>query len=225
MVFLILVAVWCFAGRFFATRPVIAEALSRWGHILLPLVLIAIGLFILFHDDVDIEVGQPVDPGAVPLADQVLADRLGAVRVAHLRGQQRQVLRGSIRKLAAHNLLLPGDQRGGRRGDGQTSMVAVGLVVVVDEDGLTVFIGIETVPGQEADFLRPSFRDGVFRCGQVNILMALTDIGPGDGGTLVVPASHKSNLQHPQFETFKNWGTGMDAMEAVEEVHVNLTRP
>ncbi|MFF2523522.1 cadmium resistance transporter [Streptomyces liangshanensis] len=47
VVFLVLVAVWCMAGRFFATRPVIAEALSRWGHILLPLVLITIGLLIL----------------------------------------------------------------------------------------------------------------------------------------------------------------------------------
>ncbi|MCQ8193796.1 cadmium resistance transporter [Streptomyces rugosispiralis] len=49
IVFLMLVAVWCFAGRFFATRPVIAKALSRWGHILLPLVLIAIGLLILIE--------------------------------------------------------------------------------------------------------------------------------------------------------------------------------
>ncbi|GAA3164140.1 hypothetical protein GCM10020001_106230 [Nonomuraea salmonea] len=46
-VFLLLVAVWCAAGRFFATRPVIAGALTRWGHILLPAVLIAIGAFIL----------------------------------------------------------------------------------------------------------------------------------------------------------------------------------
>ncbi|MER7576776.1 cadmium resistance transporter [Streptomyces sp. NPDC126514] len=46
-VFLSLVAVWCFAGKFFATRPVIAKALARWGHILLPLVLIAVGLLIL----------------------------------------------------------------------------------------------------------------------------------------------------------------------------------
>jgi len=38
------------------------------------------------------------------------------------------------------------------------------------------------------------FVNGKFRCGQVNILMALTDIGPGDGGTLVVPGSHKSNF-------------------------------
>ncbi len=30
-VFLMLVAVWCFAGKFFATRPVIAKALARWA--------------------------------------------------------------------------------------------------------------------------------------------------------------------------------------------------
>ncbi len=46
-VFLVLVAVWSFAGRFFATRPVVAKALSRWGHVLLPLVLIALGVVIL----------------------------------------------------------------------------------------------------------------------------------------------------------------------------------
>jgi cadmium resistance protein CadD (predicted permease) len=49
ILFLVLVAVWCFAGKFFATRPVIAKALSRWGHILLPVVLIGIGLLILIE--------------------------------------------------------------------------------------------------------------------------------------------------------------------------------
>ncbi|MCK9904950.1 cadmium transporter [Parafrankia colletiae] len=47
VIFLILVAVWCAAGRFLATRPVIAEALSRWGHVLLPAVLVVLGLLIL----------------------------------------------------------------------------------------------------------------------------------------------------------------------------------
>lgn len=47
VVFLLLVAVWCAAGRFAATRPVIAPVLSRWGHLLLPAVLIGIGLLIL----------------------------------------------------------------------------------------------------------------------------------------------------------------------------------
>ncbi|MFJ6250675.1 MULTISPECIES: cadmium resistance transporter [unclassified Streptomyces] len=49
VVFLVLVAVWCFAGKFFATRPVIAKALARWGHVLLPVVLITIGLLILIE--------------------------------------------------------------------------------------------------------------------------------------------------------------------------------
>ncbi|MGW3353411.1 cadmium resistance transporter [Nonomuraea rubra] len=47
IVFLALVAVWCATGRFFATRPVIARVLSRWGHLLLPVVLIGLGVLIL----------------------------------------------------------------------------------------------------------------------------------------------------------------------------------
>ena len=47
VVFLVLVAVWVVAGRFLATRPVIARALSRWGHVVLPVVLIGIGVLIL----------------------------------------------------------------------------------------------------------------------------------------------------------------------------------
>jgi hypothetical protein len=66
------------------------------------------------------------------------------------------------------------------------------------------------------------FVNGRFRCGQVNILLALTDIGPGDGGTMIVPGSHKSNLPHPAMRDA--WGERglqpMDNMEAVVEVHM-----
>jgi cadmium resistance protein CadD (predicted permease) len=48
-VFLVLVGVWCAGGRFFATRSAIAGVIGRWGHILHPLVLIALGLFILIQ--------------------------------------------------------------------------------------------------------------------------------------------------------------------------------
>ena len=48
-VFLVLVAVWCAAGFWFARRPLVARALSRWGHIVLPIVLIGIGLAILIE--------------------------------------------------------------------------------------------------------------------------------------------------------------------------------
>lgn len=49
VVFLILVGVWCAAGRFFATRPAVAGFLGRWGDILHPLVLVALGLYILIE--------------------------------------------------------------------------------------------------------------------------------------------------------------------------------
>lgn len=48
-VFLVMVGIWCMLGLFFATRPIVASALSGWGHILLPVVLIGIGLIILIE--------------------------------------------------------------------------------------------------------------------------------------------------------------------------------
>jgi ectoine hydroxylase-related dioxygenase (phytanoyl-CoA dioxygenase family) len=60
--------------------------------------------------------------------------------------------------------------------------------------------------------VRCHIRDG----GQVNILPALTDIGPGDGGTMIVPGSHKSNLPHP----YAGWASRMDEIAAAREVHL-----
>jgi hypothetical protein len=40
---------------------------------------------------------------------------------------------------------------------------------------------------------------GTWMVGQINILIALTDIGPGDGATVVVPGSHKSFALHPAY--------------------------
>lgn len=62
------------------------------------------------------------------------------------------------------------------------------------------------------------FRDGRFRCGQLNVLIALTDIGSGDGATMVVPASHKSNLPHPRAGNYDD-GDRMDALPGAVEVH------
>jgi cadmium resistance protein CadD (predicted permease) len=49
VVFLILVGAWCAAGWYFATRPAVAGLIGRWGHVLHPMVLIALGLFILIQ--------------------------------------------------------------------------------------------------------------------------------------------------------------------------------
>jgi hypothetical protein len=64
------------------------------------------------------------------------------------------------------------------------------------------------------------YHNNEFRCGQINILLALTDVGPGDGGTMVVPGSHKSNLIHP---AFADGAAGKKSMEDVEgAIEVNF---
>jgi cadmium resistance protein CadD (predicted permease) len=52
VIFLVGVAIWCAAGWYFASRPPVAKTLSRWGHIILPVVLIGIGLAILIEGGV-----------------------------------------------------------------------------------------------------------------------------------------------------------------------------
>jgi hypothetical protein len=67
------------------------------------------------------------------------------------------------------------------------------------------------------------YQDGKFHCSQVNILLALTDIGEGDGGTVVIPSSHKSNIQHPEYKTnvMKNKKmTSAETMTASKEIYL-----
>jgi len=67
------------------------------------------------------------------------------------------------------------------------------------------------------------YQDGKFHCSQVNILLALTDIGEGDGGTVVIPSSHKSNIQHPEYKKNlmkKNKMTSAETMTASKEIYL-----
>ncbi|GAB4461967.1 MAG: hypothetical protein OHK0029_28070 [Armatimonadaceae bacterium] len=67
------------------------------------------------------------------------------------------------------------------------------------------------------------YHNGRFQCGQINILMALTDIGPGDGATMVIPGSHKSNLIHPHLmQSGMKAGEvrSVDGVEGAIEVHL-----
>ncbi len=63
------------------------------------------------------------------------------------------------------------------------------------------------------------YSNGVFRCGQCNVLMALTDIGPGDGATMVIPGSHKSNFPHPNAGNYIELDR-MDTLEGAIEVYL-----
>lgn len=62
-----------------------------------------------------------------------------------------------------------------------------------------------------------------FHCGQVNVLTALNDIGPGDGATMVVPGSHKANMPHPEAERYQMHADGgsVDGAPGAIEVHLN----
>jgi hypothetical protein len=67
------------------------------------------------------------------------------------------------------------------------------------------------------------FHNGHFQCGQVNILIALTQIGPGDGATMVIPASHKANFQHPEFAShhMNSEQASVDGLTGAIEVFMN----
>lgn len=68
------------------------------------------------------------------------------------------------------------------------------------------------------------YHDGRFHCGQINILIGLNDIGPGDGATMVIPGSHKSNVMHPEFgraQMTTEDGTSVDGITGAVEVHLN----
>ena len=63
-----------------------------------------------------------------------------------------------------------------------------------------------------------AYRKGRFRCGQLNVLLALRDIGPGDGPTMIVPGSHKQNLSHPLIGDYAS-GDRMDDLAWAEPVY------
>ena len=63
------------------------------------------------------------------------------------------------------------------------------------------------------------YNHGVFRCGQANIILALTDIGPGDGATMVIPGSHKANFPHPNAGDYAKLDR-MDVLEGAVELHM-----
>jgi hypothetical protein len=72
--------------------------------------------------------------------------------------------------------------------------------------------------GGHAGVKRCQFRyhAGRFMCGQINLLIALTDIGSGDGGTMVIPGSHKANFEHPLARQARNSVDEVQIDDAVE---------
>jgi cadmium resistance transport/sequestration family protein len=46
-VYAVLIAVLCLAGRWLGNHPIVLKAVDRWGHWIVPLVFIALGIFVL----------------------------------------------------------------------------------------------------------------------------------------------------------------------------------
>lgn len=101
----------------------------------------------------------------------------------------------------------------------------------IDENFYTIRGPGEAIPlhaGGHDSCKRMSFKyhNGRFHCSQINVLIAFTDIGPGDGATMVIPGSHKSNIIHPEFLAKKTneWGDGgggsVDGVAGAIEVHM-----
>ena len=69
-----------------------------------------------------------------------------------------------------------------------------------------------------------SWHDGQWAVGQINVLMALRDIGPGDGGTTLIPGSHKARVKHPlEAESDKPlWDLSASGPDTLGMCEVNL---
>jgi ectoine hydroxylase-related dioxygenase (phytanoyl-CoA dioxygenase family) len=62
------------------------------------------------------------------------------------------------------------------------------------------------------------YHDGDFHCGQINVLVAFDDIGPGDGATMAVPGSHKQNFEPPFLKEQR--GETLEEVPGAEEIHL-----
>lgn len=62
------------------------------------------------------------------------------------------------------------------------------------------------------------YHDGEFHCGQINVLVALNDIGPGDGATMAVPGSHKQNIEPPFLDDAR--GQTLEDVPGAKEIHL-----
>lgn len=84
-------------------------------------------------------------------------------------------------------------------------------------------IGLHSGGHQGTKRTQYRYFNGRFHCGQINILMALTDIGEGDGATMVIPGSHKANFPHPDFDKHRMMGTepSVDGVEGAIEVQLD----
>lgn len=83
------------------------------------------------------------------------------------------------------------------------------------------YIGVHS-GGHNIDHLHRTGRlNGQWVCGMLSLLAPLTDVGPGDGATMIVPGSHKSDFPHPAQNRTGGLSDGSaEQLEGAVEVHL-----
>jgi len=69
---------------------------------------------------------------------------------------------------------------------------------------------------------RSGRRNGQWVCSMLSLLAPLTAVGPGDGATVIIPGSHKSDFPHPRQD--QRGGISKESGEQLEgavEIHLN----
>jgi cadmium resistance protein CadD (predicted permease) len=51
VVFSVMVYLWCFIAQYLAYHPVMAKTLDRWGHVIMPVILLLLGVYILYDSE------------------------------------------------------------------------------------------------------------------------------------------------------------------------------
>jgi hypothetical protein len=84
------------------------------------------------------------------------------------------------------------------------------------------YIGVHSGGHNVDHHQRSGRRNGQWVCSMLSLLAPLTDVGPGDGATVVVPGSHKSDFPHPQQD--QTGGISQESGERLAgavEIHLN----
>jgi hypothetical protein len=83
------------------------------------------------------------------------------------------------------------------------------------------YIGVHS-GGHNVDYhQRSGRRNGQWVCTMLSLLAPLTDVGPGDGATVIIPGSHKADFPHPMQD--KRGGitaAAGDQIEGAIEIHL-----
>lgn len=93
--------------------------------------------------------------------------------------------------------------------------------IFVNVRGTGGYIGVHSGGHNVDHYQRSGRRNGQWVCPMLSLLAPLTDVGPGDGATVVVPGSHKSDLPHPQQEGRGRITSGPgEILEGAVEIHL-----